>query len=168
MAVAGLAFYLVLPAPSALPADCRAPARHRRLARLVLFVSALVLVLAGCSTNSGPKSFDDLALIKNVNDACTQANPEKKDVPDAVRFCDCVYAKIRTTYTFDEFKVLDSKLKDAFADEKTAPKSSADLAQIDTRYVGVVDSCRTSGPAAPVAATTTTTTTATAATTTSK
>ncbi len=121
-------------------------------------------MVTGCSTNSGPKSFDDAALIKNVNDACTQANPEKKDVPDAVQFCDCVYAKIRTTYTFDEFKVLDSKLKEAFADEKTAPKSSADLALIDTRYVGVVDSCRTSGPAAPAAATTTTI----AATTTSK
>jgi len=95
--------------------------------------------------------------------SCNTANPEKKDVPDATQFCGCVYGKMKDTYTFEEFKVLDTKLRDALADEATAPKNAADLAKIDSRYVAVVDSCRTSGPSAPagnssttIAATTTT------------
>jgi hypothetical protein len=154
----------VLPAASALPADTRAPAPRRRLARRLLVVAAFALVLTSCSTNHGPKSFDDEIVQSNFLTSCKETNPDKKDIADAVQFCDCVWAKVKETYTFDEFKTLDNKLRDALAKSDTAPKTAADLNTIDTRYVGVVEGCRTTGPSAPGsnASTTTLATTTTA------
>jgi hypothetical protein len=152
----------VLPAES-LPAAPRARAPRRRLARRLLVVGAFALVVAGCSSNHGPKSFDDEIVQTNFLSSCKESNPAKKDVPDAVQFCDCVWTKVKETYTFDEFKTLDGKLRDAVAKADTAPKTPADLTKIDTRYVGVVQSCVASGPSAPggSAATTTVATTTT-------
>lgn len=130
----------------------------------MLVVAAFALVLTGCSTNHGPKSFDDQTVVDNFLTSCKTSNPEKKDVTDATQFCDCVWAKVKTTYTFDEFKTLDSKLREALGNDKTAPKSAADLNAVDSRYVGVVESCRTTGPVIPSsnASTTTLATTTTA------
>jgi hypothetical protein len=143
-----------------------APARSRRsrAARRALVAAAFGLLLAGCSTNHGPKNFDDAKVTENFLTSCKTSNPEKKDVADAQSFCDCVWTKVKETYTFDEFKTLDQKLRDALAKEETAPKTADDLNKIDTRYVGVVNLCRTTGPTAPSsnASTTTVATTTTA------
>ena len=115
----------------------------------LLVVAAGAVVLTGCSTNHGPKSFDDATLISNYLESCKTANPDKKDIADAVTFCECTYNAIKEEFTFDEFKTLDEKLRDALADEKTAPKNENDLKSIDSRYVDVVAGCRTSGPSTP-------------------
>lgn len=134
------------------------------MARRVLVAAAFVLLLAGCSTNHGPKSFDDAKVTDNFLTSCRTSNPEKKDVTDPVSFCDCVWTSIKKTYTFDEFKTLDEKLRTALEKDETAPKNADDLNKIDTRYVGVVNGCKASGPSAPAsnASTTTVATTTTA------
>ncbi len=114
-------------------------------------------MLAGCSTNSGPKNYDDATLTANYLDACKEANPTTKDLPDTTTFCECTYKAIQTALTFDEFKALDKQLRDALADKDTAPKNEADIAKVDSRYAAAVDSCRTSGPAAPASNASTTT-----------
>ena len=121
-------------------------------------------MLSSCSSNHGPKDYNDVVQANFVN-SCNETNTAKKDVPDPLQFCECVYAKVKDTYTFAEFKVLDQKLRDALADTKNAPKTPADLAKIDARYVSEVDSCRTAGPAAPGAGGSTSTTLATTTTT---
>ena len=127
-----------------------------------MLVAAVVsLVLAGCSTNSGPKSYADQTLTDNYIDACLEANPATKDLPDTTTFCQCTYKAVQTALTFDEFKALDKQLREALADRETAPKNATDIAAINQKYAGAVDGCRTSGPAAPASNTTTTVATTT-------
>jgi hypothetical protein len=128
----------------------------------LLAVAACALVLAGCSTNHGPKDFTAPEVEANFTKSCTEANLEKKDVPDATQFCGCVYTAITQTFTFAEFKTLDSSLRDALGNDKTAPKNADDVSKIDARYVGLVNGCKTSGPQAPSTNSTTTVTTTTA------
>ncbi len=162
---AAVAFPLVLSAALLPVTHRRVRSRRSRFVRRLLVVAGFALVLGSCSSNRGPKDYN-ADVESNFVSSCKDENPVKKDVPDAFQFCQCVYGKVKATYTFDEFKVLDSKLRDALADSKTVPKTPADLNTIDTRYVGVVDSCRTTGPVAPGSNSATTTTIVAAVTTT--
>ena len=162
---ARVAFAPVLSAPLLPVTDRRVRSRRSRFARRLLLVAGFALVLGSCSSNHGPKDYT-ADVESNFVRSCQEENPVKKDVPDALQFCQCVYGKVKDTYTFDEFKLLDSKLRTALADSKTVPKSPGDLNTIDTRYVGVVDSCRTTGPVAPASNSASTTTIAAAVTTT--
>jgi hypothetical protein len=122
--------------------------------------AVFALVLAGCSTNNGPKDYND-AVKANFTNSCNEANPAKKDVPDANTFCQCTYEAIKAGFTFDEFKALDTKLRDALANKDTAPKNADDIANLDTRYATAVKSCVTTGPSAPATSSTTTVATTT-------
>lgn len=140
--------------------------RRPRRARFAVVGTVFAIVLTSCSTNNGPKDFND-AVKENYTNSCKEANPDKKDIADAATFCGCTYEAIKTSFTFDEFKALDSKLRDVLEKKDTAPKNQADIAKIDARYATAVEACRTAGPAAPAsnASTTTVATTTTNSTT---
>jgi hypothetical protein len=153
----------VLPAPAVPAAVDHAPAKTKRRVRLALFAALFPLVLTACSTNSGPKSYDDKngAVKTNFVNSCNDANPDKKDIADAQTFCECTYEAIKTSFTFDEFKALDEKLRNALDNKDTAPKNADDIANLDTRYATAVKSCVTTGPSAPATNPTTTVATTT-------
>jgi hypothetical protein len=151
----------VVPSPDRPASEQATPGRRHRRARGFLLAAAFALVLTACTTNSGPKDYNAL-VEKNFTESCTNANQEKKDVPDATQFCGCVYTAMKSSFAFEEFKTLDTKLRDALEDDKTAPKNADDISRIDARYAGVVNGCRTSGPAAPSSNSTTVVTTTTA------
>jgi hypothetical protein len=144
----------VLPAPVVPTAGVSAPAKSKRRVRLALFVAVFALVLTACSVNNEPKDYND-AVQANFITACKDANPDKKDVPDAAQFCQCTYDAIKSSYKFAEFKALDSKLRDALANKDTAPKNADDIAKLDPGYATAVGGCKTAGPSAPASATTT-------------
>ena len=144
----------MLPAPVVPTAGVSAPAKSKRRVRLALFVAVFALVLTACSVNNEPKDYN-AAVEDNFIVACNNANPDKKDVPDATQFCRCTYDAIKSTYSFDQFKALDSKLRDALANKDTAPKNADDIAKLDPGYATAVGGCKTAGPSAPASATTT-------------
>ena len=118
------------------------------------------LVLTACSVNNEPKDYN-AAVESNFIEACNKANPDKKDISDAVQFCHCTYDAVKSAYTFAQFKSLDSKLRDALANKDTAPKNADDIAKLDSGYATAVNGCKTAGPAAPASNTTTTVATTT-------
>jgi hypothetical protein len=130
--------------------------RRPRRARLAVVGAVFALVLTSCSTNNGPKDYND-AVKDNYTNSCKEANPDKKDITDAATFCGCTYEAIKTSFSFDEFKALDAKLRDALDKKDTAPKNEADIAKLDARYATAVEACRTAGPSAPASNASTTT-----------
>jgi hypothetical protein len=118
------------------------PRRSRsRLAALVLGAG---LVLAGCSAPGQVKDYNQ-QVADNFVTKCVEANESKG--PNPQDMCKCWFDKIKTDFSFAEFKSLDSALQTAVKNEEI--KSPKDLQDKFPRYYTLVtENCVSQGPAA--------------------
>lgn len=103
----------------------------------------LGLVLAGCSAPGSVKDYNADVQTNYVN-ACEQAN-SNLDAAKAARMCQCWYDEVTKSFTFAQFKTLDSNIKKAVEDGKLNTPQDFQT-QFPTYFKLVVEKCQESGP----------------------
>ena len=129
---------------------------NRRPFLLVLFVAAILL--AGCATNLGPKSYTT-EVRDNYMENCIAGSTGGLGATGAATYCECTYNELQKSIDFDHFKDFEAYLREHVGDdvntredlEKQGGVKYADI-------IRVLDGCVTQGPTAPTASTTAPTT----------
>lgn len=115
-----------------------------RLSRLVLLLAAVVL-LAGCSQNLGPKTYN-AEVRNNYMENCVKGSTDKLGATGAATYCECSYGGLATGIAFDKFKDFETYLRDHVGDDINTRKDLEDTNKFDD-ILGVLDKSAPVGPA---------------------
>ena len=113
---------------------------------------AAAILLAGCATNLGPKSYTT-EVRDNYQENCIAGSTQKLSPADATAYCECTYRGLEQNIDFDHFKDFETYLRQHVGDDVN---SSADLTN-NVKYSDIVDvleGCVSQGPSAPANSTT--------------
>ncbi|HUP71498.1 MAG TPA: hypothetical protein VM282_00480 [Acidimicrobiales bacterium] len=118
-----------------------------RLARL-LSLLAVVVLLAGCSQNLGPKTYND-EVRNNYMENCVKGSTARLGATGAATYCECSYGGISAPagIPFDKFKDFEKFLRDNVGDDINTRKDLDDTNRFDD-ILEVLDGCAPVGPAA--------------------
>jgi hypothetical protein len=127
-----------------------APRRlHRRPA--LLGVAALLLALTACAPPGQVRNYNE-TVRQNYVSRCVEANTgDGQSQAETTRICECWFGKVQEAYDFDEFKRLDSDLREAVRNGTLKTRND-----LQTQFRGYHDllvesGCETQGPQAPTA-----------------
>ena len=122
-----------------------------RLSPLLALFAAAVL-LAGCSTNLGPKNYTT-EVRDNYQENCIEGSTQKLSASDAAAYCECTYKGLENNIDFDDFKDFEAYLRQHVGDDV----NTAEDLEKNVKYapiVSVLQGCVSQGPAAPAASAT--------------
>ena len=122
---------------------------------------AALLLLAGCSQNLGPKTYND-EVKDNYTRNCVDGSTDKLGPTGAATYCECTYSGIVAKISFDHFKSFETYLRDHIGDDIN---TRADL-EATGKYndiLAIFDGCTVSGPTPAGSSASTTVPTKTAA-----
>lgn len=103
-------------------------------------LAVLTLVLAGCSQNSDPNTWDEADAVGEVENnfvsACTEADEGRSEVSALASYCGCAYDALRQEYDadFDGFVKLNRDLGNDPA--AIPPNVSAIFTECASTYLG--------------------------------
>ena len=118
---------------------------------IVAALFAVLLFLAGCSRDPGPKSYTT-EVQTNYMENCIAGTKTKLSSADTPRYCECTYTAFVDNIGFDRFRDFETYLREHVGDNIN---SRADFER-DATYgdiVKLLDGCVGQGPSAPTDAT---------------
>ena len=128
---------------------------NRRPFLLVLFAAAILL--AGCATNLGPKTYTS-EVRDNYMENCIAGSTDGLGASGAATYCECTFSELQKSIGFDHFKDFEAYLRENVGD---AINTRDDLVKQGVKYadiIRVLDGCVTQGPSPPSPSTTAPTT----------
>ena len=119
----------------------------RRLFRLLSLLAVIVL-LAGCSQNLGPKNYNE-EVRNNYMENCVKGSSDKLGATGAATYCECSYSAIAAPagIPFDKFKDFESYLRDHVGDDINSRKDLENTNRFGD-ILKVLDECAPVGPSA--------------------
>lgn len=115
-----------------------------RLPHLLVLLAAVVL-LAGCSQNLGPKTYND-EVRNNYQENCVKGSTERLGATGAATYCECSYSALAANISFDKFKSFESYLREHVDDDIQTRKDLDDTNRYDD-ILALFDGCAPVGPA---------------------